>query len=99
VALALLGVLALALPLGVCVVPATTLLTQSAERAGLPISTGTLLFIISWALGETLGAPFAASLAQATADEAPLSLLAGVLVLTSAVVVTGSVLRSRAASM
>ncbi len=77
VPLALLSVLALALPLGVCVVPATTLLTQSAERAGLAVSAGTLLFIVSWALGEMLGAPFAASLAQATADAVPLSLLAG----------------------
>ena len=92
--LALLGVLALALPLGVCVVPATSLLTQSAERAGLAISGGTMLFIVSWAIGEMLGAPLAARLSQATADVVPLSLLAGLLVVSVAVV--GPVMSSRA---
>jgi MFS family permease len=96
--LALLSVLALALPLGVCVVPATSLLTHSAERAGLAISGGTMLFIVSWALGEMLGAPLASRLSQATADAVPLSLLAGLLALSVALVGRRTVLRSRAAS-
>jgi hypothetical protein len=58
-----------------------------------------MLFIVSWALGEMLGAPIAASLAQATADAVPLSLLAGALVLSGAVVAWGRVLHPHAASM
>jgi hypothetical protein len=42
----------------------------------------TMLLNLAWALGETLGAPAAANISQATSDAVPLLLLSGIMVLT-----------------
>ena len=41
-----------------------------------------MLLNLAWATGETIGAPVAASLSQATSDAVPLLILAAIMVLT-----------------
>jgi predicted MFS family arabinose efflux permease len=82
VALAVLSVIVLGGPLTAVGIPAASLLTQSAERAGVALVVATMLFNLAWAIGETVGAPAAASLAQATSDAVPFIALAGVMALT-----------------
>ena len=50
----------------------------------------TMLLNLAWATGETIGAPAAAGLSQATSDAVPLLLLAAIMVAT-----LGPVLRAR----
>ena len=62
--------------MGCCVtgfgIPAAWLLTDAAERAGLVVAMGTMLFNLAFAGGETIGAPLAAGLSQLTSDTVPL---------------------------
>jgi MFS family permease len=78
--LAVLSVIALGGPLTTWMIPAGTLMTHAAERGGIALVTSTMLFNLAYALGETFGAPAAASLAQASSDAVPFLLLAGVMV-------------------
>lgn len=74
--LAIVSVLALGGPLTAYTIPAMSLITESAERLGIPLVLATLLLNLAWALGETTGAPVAAGLSQATSDAVPLLVLA-----------------------
>lgn len=69
-------------PLTLYTVPATTVLTDAAERAGIPIVVASMVLNLGWALGEALGAPFAANLSQLGGDAVPLLGLAAVMLVT-----------------
>lgn len=80
-ALAVVTVITMAGPMTTFVIPASSLLTVAAERAGISIAFGTMLFNLSFALGQTVGAPAGASLAQATSDAVPFFAVSGLLLL------------------
>jgi MFS family permease len=80
--LAILATLALGGPLTAYTVPAMSLMTDASERVGVPIVMATMLLNLAWALGEALGAPAAANIAQATSDTVPLLMLAAIMVFT-----------------
>jgi MFS family permease len=82
VLLAILTVAALGPPLTAYTIPAMSVMTAAAERAGMAIALATMLLNLAWATGETLGAPAAANLSQATSDAVPLILLAAIMLLT-----------------
>ncbi len=80
--LAVVSVIVMAGPLTAFVIPASSLLTVAAERAGISLAIATMIFNLSFALGQTIGAPVGASLAQATSDAVPFLALAALLLLT-----------------
>jgi MFS family permease len=103
--LAGLCVIALGGPLAAYMIPAVSMMTESAERAGMALVLATTLVNLAYALGETIGAPVAAGLSQATSDAVPLLLLAGLMLVTLLPVLrgrsqpsTGSSVTSRATS-
>jgi MFS family permease len=80
--LGVVSVVALGGPLTAYTIPAMSVITESAERAGIALAVATMALNLAWATGETIGAPAAASLSQATSDAVPLLLLAAIMVLT-----------------
>ena len=68
--------------LSVLQTPASALVADAAERAGMSLAGASMLLNVTFALGETVGAPVGSALAQATSDLIPLSILAAMLVLT-----------------
>jgi MFS family permease len=80
-ALAVVSVIVMAGPLTTFVIPASSLLTVGAERAGISLAIATMIFNLSCVLGQTIGAPAGASLAQATSDAVPFFVLAALLLL------------------
>jgi predicted MFS family arabinose efflux permease len=80
--LGVVSVVALGGPLTAYTIPAMSVITESAERAGIALAVATMALNLAWATGETIGAPAAASLSEATSDAVPLLLLAGIMVLT-----------------
>jgi fatty acid desaturase len=57
-------------------------MTDAVERIGAALAFGTMLLNLAWAIGETVGAPAAATLSRATSDSVPLVLLAAAMLLT-----------------
>jgi MFS family permease len=93
--LAVLSVITLGGPLTAYTIPAMSVITDSAERVGIALIVSSMLFNISWAIGETIGAPAAASSSEATSDAVPMLALAAIMVATSgAVIATGLMRRS-----
>ena len=80
--LAVMSVITLGGPLTAYTIPAMSIITDSAERSGIPLVLATMLLNLAWAAGETIGAPAAAGLSQATSDAVPLVLLAAILMAT-----------------
>jgi len=70
------SVIALGAPLTAYTIPAMSVITESAERAGIALVVATTLLNLAWATGETIGAPAAAGISQATSDAVPLLILA-----------------------
>ena len=66
--LAVVSIFALGGPLTLYTIPALTVMTDSAERLGIPLAVATMLLNLAWAFGEVIGAPAAANLSQATSD-------------------------------
>jgi MFS family permease len=81
-ALAGLSVIALGGPLTALMIPAVSIMTESAERAGIALVLATTLVNLAYATGETIGAPVAAVLSQATSDGVPLVALSALMLLT-----------------
>ncbi|HWE13752.1 MAG TPA: MFS transporter [Solirubrobacteraceae bacterium] len=81
-ALAIVSTIALGGPLTAYTIPAMSIITEASERVGVSLVMATMLLNLAWALGETLGAPAAANISQATSDAVPLLLLSGIMVLT-----------------
>jgi hypothetical protein len=69
-------------PMTLCTVPATSVVTSSGERSGIAPAIVTMVFTLSWAIGETFGAPGAAEVSHATSDAVPLAVLALLMVAT-----------------
>jgi hypothetical protein len=64
------------------VIPAVSMMTMSAEAAGIALVLVTTLGNLAYATGETIGAPVAAGLSQATSDAVPILLLAALMLAT-----------------
>ncbi len=84
--LALVALIAMAGPLTTFVIPASSLLTVAAERAGIQLAIATMIFNLSFATGQTVGAPVGASLAQATSDAVVFDVFSALMLLTLALV-------------
>jgi MFS family permease len=82
VLLAIVSVVALGGPLTAYTIPALTIITDTAERLGIPLTVATMMLNLAWAMGEVIGAPAAANLSQATSDAVPLLVLSAIMVLT-----------------
>jgi MFS family permease len=82
VPLAVLTVVALGGPLVGAMMGAMSLMTDAIERIGAALAFGTMLLNLAWAVGETVGAPAAATLSRATSDTVPLVALAVVMLVT-----------------
>jgi MFS family permease len=82
VLLAVLSVIALGGPLTLYTIPSITVITAATERVGIPLAVASLMLNLAWAVGETVGAPAAANLSQATSDAVPLLALAAIMVIT-----------------
>jgi MFS family permease len=80
--LAALTVLLLGGPLTVYAMPAISIMTDAIERIGAALAFGSMLLNLAWAIGETVGAPAAASLSRATSDAVPLGALAALMLAT-----------------
>ena len=80
--LAIVSVIALGGPLTAYTIPALTVITDTAERIGIPLAVATMMLNLAWASGEVIGAPAAANLSQATSDAVPLLALSAIMVLT-----------------
>jgi MFS family permease len=80
--LAVVTLIAMAGPMTTFVIPASSLMTVAAERAGITLAIATTIFNLSFATGETVGASAGASLAQATSDAVVFGLLSVLLLLT-----------------
>jgi predicted MFS family arabinose efflux permease len=80
--LAALTVLTLGGPLTAYGLPAISIMTDAIERIGAALAFGSMLFNLAWAIGETIGAPAAASVSRATSDAVPLAALAALMLAT-----------------
>jgi MFS family permease len=82
VLLAILTVIALGAPMTGYMTPAMSTLTASAERLGIALVVATTIFNLAFAAGETIGAPLAAVVSQASSDAIPLIGLGVLMLLT-----------------
>jgi MFS family permease len=82
--LAVLMVITFGGPLTFSMIPAASLMTDSAEAVGVTLVLATTLFNLAYALGETIGAPVSASVAQVTSDFVPLLAIALLMLVTAA---------------
>lgn len=73
--LAPLSVIALGGPLAAYMIPAVSMMTATAEATGAALVVVTTLGNLAYAVGETIGAPVAAGLSQATSDAVPILVL------------------------
>ncbi|HEX4011136.1 MAG TPA: MFS transporter [Solirubrobacteraceae bacterium] len=80
--LAVVSVIALGGPLTMYTIPSISVITEATERVGIPLAVASLMLNLAWAVGETVGAPAAANLSQATSDAVPLLALAAIMVIT-----------------
>jgi predicted MFS family arabinose efflux permease len=80
--LAALTVLALGGPLTAYTIPSMSVITDTSERMGVAAAFATMQLNLAWALGETFGAPAAATISQATSDTVALLLLSLLMILT-----------------
>jgi MFS family permease len=70
-------------------VPASAVMTHRAERIGVALAATAAMFNFAFAIGETVGAPVGAALAQATSDLVPFAALAVLMLVTLAVMSVG----------
>lgn len=85
--LAVVSVFLMGVPLSAFLIPAVSLLTDSTQAAGIALAVSTMLFNLSYALGETVGAPASAVLAQATSEAIPFLALTALLLLSVAPII------------
>jgi predicted MFS family arabinose efflux permease len=74
--------------LGTLAVPASTVVTHRAERLGVALAAAAAMFNLAFAIGETIGAPAGAALAQATSDVLPFAAVAVLMLATFALMST-----------
>jgi hypothetical protein len=76
------GVITLGGPLTAYTIPAMSVMTDATERMGVALVFAAMGLNIAWALGETIGAPTAATVSQATSDAVPFTMLALIMLVT-----------------
>ena len=69
--LAIVSVFAIGGPLTAIMIPSTEVITDAAERLGVALAFATMMMNLGWATGETIGAPAAAKISEATSDTVP----------------------------
>jgi predicted MFS family arabinose efflux permease len=84
--LAALTVLIRAGPMTGFLLPASTLLIVAVEQTGVALVVATMLMMLCFAVGEAIGAPAGATLAQVAGEAVPFACLAGLLLGTAALV-------------
>jgi predicted MFS family arabinose efflux permease len=94
--LAALAVVTWGAPLSASAIPAMSLMTDAVERVGAALAFASMLLNLAWSLGETIGAPAAAGLSDATSDAVPLLALAVAMLVTLVTVVAAGLARPRA---
>jgi predicted MFS family arabinose efflux permease len=82
VLLAILAVIALGGPMTGYMIPAVSTMTDSAEHLGIALVVASTLFNLAYAAGETIGAPAAAVISQASGDAVALVGLGALMLLT-----------------
>jgi ACDE family multidrug resistance protein len=82
IALVILAVIALGAPMTAGMIPAVSLMTEATERAGVTLIIATTAVNLAYAVGESVGAPAAAGISQATGDAVPLLIISGLLLAT-----------------
>jgi MFS family permease len=82
IALVILAVVALGAPMTAGMIPAVSLMTEATERAGVTLILATTAVNLSYAIGETIGAPAAAGISELTGDAVPLLIISGLLLAT-----------------
>jgi MFS family permease len=87
--LAVLTVIALGGPSTALMIPSMSVITDTAERLGVPIALATMVLNLAWAVGEAVGAPTTATVAHLTSDTVAL-LLISIAMLGTLVVVLGT---------
>ena len=92
--LAVLGAVVLGGPLSAYTIPGMSVMTDATEHMGLALVFASMLLNIAWALGETIGAPTAAVVSQATSDAVPFTLLAVTMLVTLVPVLRGRLVPS-----
>ena len=80
--LAVLSVITLGGPLTAYTIPAMSMITDTAERAGIALAFVSMMLNLAWATGEVVGAPAAATISQATSDTVPMLLLSAIILVT-----------------
>jgi predicted MFS family arabinose efflux permease len=80
--LAALSLILMGGPLSAFIVPSVTMISGSAEKAGVALAVSTMIFNLAYALGETVGAPVAAYVSHHTSDAVPFAGLAMLMLLT-----------------
>jgi MFS family permease len=93
--LAALAVVTWGAPLSASAIPAMSLMTDAVERVGAALAFASMLLNLAWSLGETIGAPAAAGLSDATSDAVPLLALAVAMLVTLVTVVAAGLARRR----
>lgn len=82
VVLVALAVIALGVPMTAATIPAVSLMTEATERADVTLIIATTTVNLAYAVGETIGAPVAASLSSLAGDLVPLFLIAALMAMT-----------------
>lgn len=77
-----LAVIALGVPMTAATIPAVSLMTEATERADVTLIIATTTVNLAYAVGETIGAPVAASLSSLAGDLVPLFLIAALMAMT-----------------
>jgi MFS family permease len=80
--LVIVAVIALGGPMTGYMIPAVSTMTDSAEHLGIALVVTSTLFNLAYAAGETIGAPAAAVVSQASSDAVPLAGLGVLMLLT-----------------
>lgn len=82
VLLVALAVVALGAPLTAATIPAVSLMTDATERAAVALILATTAVNLAYAVGETIGSPFAAGLSTVFGDLVPLFVIAALMAAT-----------------
>ena len=94
VPLAILTIITLGGPSTGLTIPSMSAIADTADRLGVPIALATVVINLSWAVGETVGAPTAATLSHLTSDTVAFLLIAVAMLATFVVVFTTHLVRS-----
>jgi hypothetical protein len=90
--LAVLTVIALGGPSTGVMISSMSVLTDAGEQLGVAVVVATVVFNLSWAVGEVIGAPTAAAVAQLTSDTVALLIMSAAILATLVIVLSTGLL-------